>query len=107
MLSRSYRQAAGDERKAARRAAVTGHVTGDQGIDDAALSWLTETTLVLALTALALLGIAGYEAAQQSARSVPLFIVGAIDLAIAIRSAVRLARLRRRQAVPVQGTVRS
>lgn len=100
MLSRSYRRAAADERRAARQAAVSSRVTGERAIDDAALGWLAETTLVLLLVALCIVAIAGYEAAQDSARSIPLFIVGAIALAAAARSSVRLAVLWHRRRDP-------
>jgi hypothetical protein len=97
MLSRAYRHAAADQRRQARKAAVAGDVTGDKVTDDAALSWLFLTTTVLLLLTAVLLALGGYEAVSHSARSVPLLIVGALFLAAAVRSGVRLAALRRRR----------
>jgi hypothetical protein len=97
MLSRAYRHAAADQRRRARKAAVAGDVTGDQVVDDAALSWLFGMTTVLLLLTAALFALGGYQAVSHSARSVPLLIVGGLFLAAAVRSGVKLAGLRRRR----------
>ena len=97
MLSRAYRHAAADQRRQARKVAVAGDVTGDKVIDDAASGWLSVTTATLSLLTVVLLALGAYEAVGHSARSVPLLIVGALFLAAAVRSGVRLAALRRRR----------
>jgi hypothetical protein len=97
MLSRSYRRAAADERRAARRAAVTSSITGKPSVDDAALGWLAETTAVLVLIAFCVLAVGGFEAADHSVRSIPLFLVGLVGLVAAVRSGARLVMLRRQR----------
>ena len=93
VMSRAYRRAQKDQRKAARQAARACRVTGNPTVDNAALAWRIQLTVGMTVLALVFFGLGGNLLATGDPRGVVLIIVGIIDSVSAVRSLVMLISL--------------
>jgi hypothetical protein len=95
ILARTYRRCSSAERLMARRALDRSELNGSKAINEAALEWAVLTIAVIIGVAAVVLGFAVANASAGNERAIPLFVVGAVTIAMAGRVVRRYAEFRR------------